>query len=112
MSLFYYALRCVHSIILKKRTLVALLLLSYSCIVTINGLWLFLAVLWIGQLYVIVVFPDHTNFFFFTLFVHPLHPHFGFWGVQSRETNLETSSTFHLSVTAKLKICAIRILFI
>ena len=43
-----YALLCVHSsfaIILKrKRKLVALLLLSYRCIVTINVLWLFLTV--------------------------------------------------------------------
>ena len=44
--LFCYALLCVYSsfaIILKrKRKLVALLLLSYRCIVTINILWLFL----------------------------------------------------------------------
>ena len=46
LSLFCYASRYVHSnfaIILNgKRKLVALLLLSYKCIVTINGLWLFL----------------------------------------------------------------------
>ena len=44
LSLFCYALLCVHSsfaIILK---LFALLLLSYRCIVTINVLWLFLTV--------------------------------------------------------------------
>ena len=65
LSLFCYALLCVHSsfaIILKtKRKLIALLLLSYRCIVTINGLWLFLAVPWVGLQYVIVVFPDHTH---------------------------------------------------
>ena len=63
--LFCYALLCVHSsfaIILKrKRKLVALLLLSYRCIVTINVLWLFLKVLWVGLQCVIVVFPDHTH---------------------------------------------------
>ena len=53
LSLFCYALLCVHSsfaIILKRRErkLVALLLLSYSCIVTINVLWLFLMVPWVG----------------------------------------------------------------
>ena len=51
-SLFSYALLCVHSsfaIILKrKRKLVALLLLSYICIVTINIMWLFLGVPWVG----------------------------------------------------------------
>ena len=58
---------CVHSsyaIILKrKRKLVALLLLSYRCIVTIDILWLFLIVPWVGLQYVIVVFPDHTPYF-------------------------------------------------
>ena len=66
LSLFCYALLCVHSsfaIILKrKRKLVALLLLSNRCIVTINVLWLFLTVLWVGLQCVIVVFPDHTHF--------------------------------------------------
>ena len=60
-----YALQCVHSsfaIILKrKRKLVALLLLSYRSIVTINVLWLFFAVLWVGLQYVILVFPDHPH---------------------------------------------------
>ena len=61
-----YALLCVHSsfaIILKrKRKLAALLLLSYRCIVTINVLWLFLTVPWVGLQYVIVIFPDNTHF--------------------------------------------------
>ena len=52
LSLFGYALLCVHSsfeIILKrKRKLIALLLLSYRCIVTINVLLLFLTVPWVG----------------------------------------------------------------
>ena len=66
LSLFCYALLCAHSsfaIILKrKRKLVALLLLSYRCIVTINVLWLFLMVPCVGIQCVIVVFPDHTHF--------------------------------------------------
>ena len=44
------------------RKLVALLLLSYRCIVTINVLWLFLTVPGVGLQYVIVVFFDHTHF--------------------------------------------------
>ena len=68
LSLFCYALRCVHfsfAIILKrKRKLVALLLSSYRCIVTIYVLWLFLALPWVGQQYVIVVFPNHTHLLF------------------------------------------------
>ena len=65
---FCYALLCVHSsfaITLKrKRKLVALLLLSYRCIVTINVLWLFLTVPWVGLQSVIMVFPDHTHLLF------------------------------------------------
>ena len=67
LSLFCYALLCVHfrfAIILKrKRKLVALLFLSYRCIVTITVLWLFLTVPWVGLQYMVVVFPDHTHFF-------------------------------------------------
>ena len=68
LSLFCYALLCVYScfaIILKrKKKLVALLLLSYRCIVTINFLWLFLRVQWVGLQYVSVIFPAHTHLLF------------------------------------------------
>ena len=68
LSLFCYALLCVHSsfaIILKrKRKLFALLLLSYRCIVTINVRWLFHTVQWVGLQCVILVFPDHTHLLF------------------------------------------------
>ena len=57
--LFCYALLCNH--LERKRKLGALLLLSCRCIATINVLWLFLTVLWVGLQYVIVVFPDHTH---------------------------------------------------
>ena len=70
MSLFCYALLCVRftfAIILRrKRKLVALLLLSDRCIVTITALWLFLVVPSVGLQCVIVVFPDHTHFLFET----------------------------------------------
>ena len=66
--LFCYALLCVHSIfaiILKrKRNLVDLLLLSYRYIVTINVLWLFFTVSWVGLQCVIDVFPNHTQLLF------------------------------------------------
>ena len=62
------ALLCVHfsfAIVLKrKRKLVALLSLPYRCIVTLNVLWLFLMVPWVGKQFVIVVFPDHTHLLF------------------------------------------------
>ena len=64
----FYALLCVHfsfAIILKrKKKLVALLIVSYRCIVTINVLWHFLTVLSVGLQHVKVVFPVHTHLLF------------------------------------------------
>ena len=68
LSLFWYAFICVISsfaiILERKRELVALLLLSYGRLVTVNVLWLFLTVPWVGLQCVIVVFPDHTHLLF------------------------------------------------
>ena len=68
MYLFCYALLCVDSsfaIILKRnRKLVVLLLLSYRCIVTINVLWLFVKVPWVGLQCAIKVFPNLTHLLF------------------------------------------------
>ena len=67
-SSFGYALLCVlYSFVIiltRKRELVALLLLSLGCLVTVNVLWLFLMVPWVGLHCVIVVFPDHTHLLF------------------------------------------------
>ena len=46
--------------------MVALLVLSYKYIVTINVLWLFLMVSWVGLQCVIVIFLDHTHLIFVT----------------------------------------------
>ena len=76
LSLFWCALLCVLSsfaiILKKKRELVALLLLSYRCLVTVNVLWLFLAVPWVGLQCVIVVFPDRTHLFFHSVYNNSL----------------------------------------
>ena len=48
-------------ILMGKRELVALLSLSSWCLVIV--VWLFLAVPWVCQQFVIVVFPDHTHYF-------------------------------------------------
>ena len=68
LSSFCNTLLCVHSCfaIILKRTikLVALLLLSNRCIVTMNVLWLFLVVPWVGLKCVIVVFADNTHLLF------------------------------------------------
>ena len=47
----------------RKRKLVALLLLSFRFTVTINVLWLFLTVPYVGLQCVIMVFPDRAHFF-------------------------------------------------
>ena len=57
------------AIILKrKRKLVVLFLLSYGCLVSVNALWLFLTVQWVGLRCVIVVFPDHTHLIFVIIY--------------------------------------------
>ena len=51
------------AIILKKKNeLVPLLYLSYGYLVTVNVVWLFHTVPWVGLQCVIVVFPDQTHF--------------------------------------------------
>ena len=69
--MFVFYLLCItlchpsFAIILKrKRQLVTLLLLSYRCPVTVNVLWLFLTVPWVGLQRVIVEFPDHIHLLF------------------------------------------------
>ena len=45
-----------------KREMVALLSLSFWCLVIV--VWLFLAVPWVCLQFVIMVFPDHTHLLF------------------------------------------------
>ena len=67
-SLFWFALLYVLSsfaiILTRKKELVALPLLSFGCLATVNVLWPFLAVSWVGLQCVIVVCPDHTHLLF------------------------------------------------
>ena len=56
---FYF---CI--ILTRKRELVALLLLSFGCLVTVNGMWFFLTEPWVDLQNVIVVVPDHTHLLF------------------------------------------------
>ena len=64
-SMFCCTLLYVHSsfaiILMGKRELVALLSLSYWCLVVV--VWLFLAVPRVCLQFVIVVFPDHSQYF-------------------------------------------------
>ena len=55
----WYAVLCVLSYFTIILNLVALLLLSYACLVTV--LWLFLGEPWLGLRCVIGVFPDNTH---------------------------------------------------
>ena len=67
--MFCCMLLYVHSsiavILMGKRELVALLNLSSWCLVMVE--WLFLVVPWGCLRFVIVVFPDHTHYFWFTV---------------------------------------------
>ena len=64
--MFSCALLYFHSsfaiILMGKRELVALLCLSFWCLVIV--LWLFLTMPQVCLQFVIVVFPDHTHFLF------------------------------------------------
>ena len=66
-SMFCCTLHCVRSsiaiILMGKRELVALLILSSWCLVIVGPL--FLAMPWGCLRLVIVVFPDHTHLLFF-----------------------------------------------
>ena len=53
---------CIAIILMGKRELVALLILSSWCLVMVE--WLFLAVPWGCLRFVIVVFPDNTHLLF------------------------------------------------
>ena len=55
----------VSFLVLLSSWLVALLLLSYGCLVTVNVLLLFLTVPCVGLHCVIVVFPGHTHLPFY-----------------------------------------------
>ena len=67
-----------------KRELVALLLLSYGCLVTVYVMWLFLTVTWVGLQSVIVIFPDYTRLLFYlvaeafknTHYIHCIYMYF------------------------------------
>ena len=73
-SMLCCALLCVHSriaiILMRKRELVALLNLSFWCLLVVG--WLFLAVPWDCLRFVIVVFPDHTHLLFLIFYVNRL----------------------------------------
>ena len=62
---FFFLLSVLSSfsiILMGKRELVALLSLSFWCLVVV--VWLFLAVPWVCLQFVILVFPDHTHLLF------------------------------------------------
>ena len=70
-SMFCCTSLYVHSsfaiILMWKTELVALLSLSYWCL--LMDVWLFLAVLWDCLRFVIMVFPDFTNLLFYITWV-------------------------------------------
>ena len=59
-----YVLSSFAIILMRKRKLVALLLLSFGRLVSVNVMLLFLTVPWMGVQFVSVVFPDHTHLLF------------------------------------------------
>ena len=87
-------------ILKMERKLVALLLLSYRCIVTIKVLWLFLTVSWVGLQCVIVVFPDHTYYFSLNKCKQRVHCQ---WEYNALFCILYTFSVFRKKKTRKMQ---------
>ena len=58
---YFAALPSFVIILKRKREMVALLLLSYRYLVTVNVKWLFLMMKWVDLEFMIVVFLDHTH---------------------------------------------------
>ena len=54
---------------MRKRELVALLLLSFGCFVTVNVMWLFQPVPCFGLQFFVVLFPDHTHLLFVSMHI-------------------------------------------
>ena len=61
----FYVQCSIAIILMGKRELVALLNLSFWCLVMVE--WLFLAVPWGCMRFVIVVIPDHTHLLFLVI---------------------------------------------
>ena len=61
---YFVSILVLRHLLKRKRKLVALLLLSYRCDVTINVLWLFLMVTWVGLQCVIMIFPASNSLTF------------------------------------------------
>ena len=65
-SLRWYAYLCVFSSVCnhlnEEEMADCFAFLPFLCLVTINVVWFFLTVPWVGLECVIVVFPDHTYF--------------------------------------------------
>ena len=82
-----------------KRELVALLLLSYGCLVTVYVLWPFFTVPWVGLQCVIVFFPDHTHLIFNRVTIWYLKNLFVAQSLVSKETlNIVAFSFFCIKV--------------
>ena len=78
-NVLFYRVLCLSSIaiiLMGKVDLVALLCLPSWFFVTVDVLWLFLAVPWIGLQCVIMVFPHHTHLLFLVYHLDIVSPFF------------------------------------
>ena len=99
-----YVTLCPYSsfaiILMGKRELVALLNLSYWCLMMV--VWLFLAVSWVCLQFVIVVFPDHT---YLLILSHKLYAPLGnkgwFYILKAIKNATGTSVIFPINITFK-----------
>ena len=65
---YFMSLSSFIIILTGKREQFALRLMSFGCLVTVNVMWLFLMMTYVGLDFFIVVFPDHTHLHFVRTF--------------------------------------------
>ena len=114
-SMFCCTLLYVHSsfaiILMGKRELIALLKFSSWCLVIV--VWLLLAVPWVCLRFVIVVFPDHTHYFYSLLQnrTWPVAiPHSRYLIPASKKTRASRSFKYQQYVPYIYRLCQIQLL--
>ena len=104
-SMFCCTLLYIHYsfaiILMGKRKLAVLLILSSWCLVV--AVWLFLTVPWVYLQFVIVVFPDHTHLLFFIICLYVISQQYDLWLMNSIKT-VEIHTHFWLSASQECNI--------
>ena len=98
--MFWCTLLYVHSSfainLIGNRELVALISVSYRCLMVV--VWIFLAASWVCLQFLIVIFPDHTHLLIFTKTVEII------WVQLNRAHNSDIKASFWICICPFLMI--------